>query len=182
MITDEEIKDGKVIIKRNFITHKEATDFWYLTNTCSWKYGNVSNTYSSQKQKRMTLPFELETFIQTELFGRINNLFKEDLGLAKAYVNYSDHATVNLPHCDGENAGPTIMMCLNQEWKKDWGGYTVIFKDMHSCDVAYTSVPEPGKLVIFNGGAWHTGVPIAHFADYPRYMLTLHCTLEKEIK
>ena len=79
MITDEEIKDGKVIIKRNFITHKEATDFWYLTNTCSWQYGNVSNTYSSQKQKRMTLPFELETFIQTELFGRINNLFKEDL-------------------------------------------------------------------------------------------------------
>ena len=144
MITKKELEDGKIITKKNFLTHKEAIDFWYLTNTCQWEYGRVSNTFSAQRQSRMTRPFDLEPFMRTELWLRVMKLFKEKLSLGKAYVNYSDHATVNLPHCDGNESGPSFLICLNQEWKRDWGGYTVMFKDMFSNDVIHTVVPEPG--------------------------------------
>jgi len=182
MITKKEIDSGKIIVHKNFLTHAEAIDFWYLTNTCEWSYGRVSNAYSSQKQSRMTRAFDIDVFVKTDLFIRIDALFKEELQLAKAYINYSDHATVSLPHCDGNEAGPTIMICLNQEWKREWGGYTAVFDHMNSSDVVHTSVPEPGKMTIFKGSLWHTGVPIAHFTDYPRFMLTLHSFLEEKEK
>ena len=178
-ITNKNIKDGELIVKKDFLTHKESTDFWYLTNTCQWSYGRVSNTYSGQKQSRMTRPFDIDTFVKTDLWIRLDNLFENELSLSKSYINYSDHATVSLPHCDGEVSGPTIMICLNQEWKKDWGGYTVLFESMNSNNITHAIVPEPGKAFIFNGGIWHSGVPVAHFADYPRFMLTLHCFLDK---
>ena len=182
MITCEDIKNGEFYTKRNFLTHKESTDFWYLTHTCTWEYGNVSNTYSNHRQRRMTRPFDINEFVKTDLWQRIDALFDKVLSVGKAYINFSDHATVNLPHCDGDNPGPTIMICLNQEWKKDWGGYTVVYKSMHEDDIEFASVPEPGKLIIFNGGKWHSGQPVAHFAEYPRFMLTLHCFLDKENK
>ena len=182
-ITNKNIEDGELITKKDFLTHKEATEFWYLTNTCEWTYGGIwhsgMDTYSGQKESRFFRPFDVNVFVQTDLWARLKNLFQNKLILGKSYINYSDHASVNLPHCDGDAAGPTIMICLNQEWKKVWGGYTVLFESMNSNNVTHTVVPEPGKVAIFNGGVWHSGVPIAHFADYPRFMLTLHCSLDK---
>ena len=75
----------------------------------------------------------------------------------------------------------TILYYTAKEWKKEWGGYTVMFNDMHSNDIMHTAVPEPGKATIFRGSIWHSGTPVSHFSDYPRFMLTIHCFLEKEI-
>ena len=172
------LDQSQILFIVNFLTEKELTDFWYLVNTCTWQYGRVSNTFSSQKQSRMTFSFNSEDFIRTDLWKRIKESFKESVSLSKAYINFADPATVNLPHCDGQDNGPSILICLNQEWRRDWGGYTVFFKDMTSSEITKAVVPEPGKAVIFNGSNWHSGMPVAHFAPYPRFILTTHCFIE----
>tara|TARA_Y100000593_G_C4276374_1_gene320287 strand:+ start:623 stop:1174 length:552 start_codon:yes stop_codon:yes gene_type:complete len=181
MITEKDLLDDKIETIRNFLTPQEAIDFWYLTNECTWNYGRVSNTYSNQKQKRMTHNMDPNFFVQTDLWKRCSDLFEDKISLSHAYINISDHATVNLPHSDGKDHGPSFLICLNQEWKKEWGGHTVMFKDMHSSDIMHAVSPEPGKATIFRGSIWHSGTPVAHFAEYPRFMLTIHCFLEKEI-
>ena len=185
MINEKDFNNNKVTTIRNFLKSQEEVDFWYLANECNWSYGRVSNTFSKIRQKRMTYNFISENFIRTELWKRCCDLFKNfdrKLGLTNAYINYSDHATVNLPHCDGQNGGPSFLININQEWKRDWAGYTVLFKGMHDNEILHTVLPEPSKATIFKGTIWHTGTPVSHFAEYPRFMLTLHCHfLEKEI-
>lgn len=178
MITKKQLLEKEIFEIPNFLTEKEATDFWYHANECTWSYGRVSNTYSGQKQSRMTYSFDPELFVRTDLWKRVEKSFDTQVSLNNAYINIGDHATVNIPHCDGNKSGPTILICINQEWKRDWGGYTVLFKSMNSNEIIKASVPEPGKALIFNGPIWHTGVPIAHFAAYPRFILTMHCFMD----
>lgn len=178
MITKQQLINNKIFGINNFLKPKEATDFWYLVNTCTWQYGRVSNTFSGQKQSRMTYSFDPEKFVRTDLWKRVEKMFDSQVSLSKAYINIADHATVNLPHCDGQDDGPSILICLNQEWRRDWGGYTVFFKGMNSNQVISTVVPEPGKAIIFNGSIWHSGLSVASFADYPRFLLTIHCFIE----
>ncbi len=180
MISEKDLINDKISTINNFLTPKEAIDFWYLTNECTWNYGRVSNTYSKQKQARMTYNFDPDYFLQTDLWKRCSRLFAYDISLSHAYINYSDHATVSLPHSDGKDNGPSILICLNQEWKREWGGYTVMFKNMNSNDIIHAVSPEPGKATIFRGSMWHSGTPVAHYADYPRFMLTIHCFVDKE--
>jgi len=126
----------------------------------------------------MTFYFNPDDFLRTDLWKRITESFDKPISLTEAYINYADHATVNFPHCDGRNDGPTILICINQEWKRDLFGYTVFFKDMNSNDIIRTIVPEPGKAVIFKGSLWHSATPIAHYASYPRFMLAVRCLMK----
>jgi hypothetical protein len=178
MITEKELKDGKVIVKKNFLSQTEAVDMWYFANTCAWRYKEVTNAHFAPGQKRMTSAFDINVFVETDLWHKIEKLFEVKLSLRAAYISYLDHASVSVPHCDGDGSGPSILICLNREWKKDWCGYTTVFEHMNSNDVIHTSVPEPGKATIFSGQLWHSGLPVTHYADYPRLMLTVHTSLE----
>ena len=180
MISEKDLINDKIITIKNFLTPKETIDFWYLINECTWSYGKVSNTFSNQNQRQMTHIIDPSAFVRTELWNRSINLFEDKISLNHVYINISDHATVDLPHVDGKDHGPSILVCLNQEWKREWGGYTVMFKDIHSSDIVHTVCPEPEKATIFRGSMWHSGTPIAHYSEYPRFMLNIHCFLDKE--
>ena len=177
IITKQKLIDREIFELENFLTSDEATKFWYLCNRCTWNYGRVSNTFSGKKQSRMTFSFDNKNMIATDLWRRCVAMFDERLSLSKAYINYADSATVNLPHCDGEDDGPSILICLNSVWDREWFGYTCFFKGMSSQKIIKTVVPEPGKAIVFNGSTWHTGTPVSPYAEYPRFILTLHCFL-----
>jgi len=187
MITEQQLINNDIFEKENFLTADEATDLFYLANTCAWQYGGVSNSFSDQKQSRMTHRIDMNKFNSGiaesqkwsvySVWKRLEGLFDFKVKPCKIYINYADHATVNLPHCDGTDNGPSVLICLNQEWRRDWGGYTVFFKSMSSSKITKAFVPEPGKAIIFNGSNWHSGMPVAHFAPGPRYILTFHCTI-----
>ena len=35
----------------------------------------------------------------------------------------------------------------------------------------FTSIPEPGKAVFFNGTIWHYAAPVTSIAAHPRFMM-----------
>ena len=181
MITKEQLIDKEIIEIPNFLTEKEAGDFYYLANTCTWEYGRVSNTFSGQRQSRMAYYFDPNDFVykyQPDLWNRIKELFGRPVSLDEAYINYGDHATVNLSHCDGRQDGATFLICLNKEWNKDWSGLTVFYESVVSNKIIKAIVPEPGKATIFNPPIWHGVTPIAHWAESPRFMLALRCLIK----
>lgn len=179
MITKKQLADGDIISVSQFLTPKEKTDLWLRCNNCTWKYSDVVNAYSAGKQFRMVHAFDSELFVRTDIWKRLEESFDTQLALFTSYIIYSTPGFLNIPHCDGDQNGPSILICLNQEWRRDWGGYTVFFKDMDSNEVVKTIVPEPGKATIFGGGAvWHSSLAVDNCAPYPRFMLSIHCSIE----
>jgi len=68
-------------------------------------------------------------------------------------------------HIDGEyNGALTAMVYTNLNWKPEWGGETVFYKDGECID---TVVPKPGRVIMFPGNIKHGAKPPSVLADAP---------------
>ncbi len=173
MITKEAIENNKIYVSKDVLSNKELVEFWYLANSCQYEYGQASDSRSSQVQRRMVHRIDPEAFVRTTVWGKLEKLFDDPVGLAEAYINYSEFSTTTSPHCDNTEGDPSILICLNQQWDRNWGGYTTFFEGMNTDKVVKTIVPSPGQLIVFNGSMWHYALPIVSFSPYPRFMLAI---------
>lgn len=173
MILKSDIKENKIFTVNNILSEQELAEFWFTANECGYFYKQRSNPFSNKNQKRLAHHYSIEVFVQTAVWGKIEKLFKESVGLVDAYINYSELASRTLTHSDGVVNEPSVLICLNEHWERDWGGYTVFFKGMSTDVVVKTIVPRPGQIVIFNGFNWHLALPPTIYAEVPRFMLAL---------
>ena len=180
MFSKKKIIDNVIEVVKDFPSLKEQSDFWYHANNSEYCYGQKSDSLMPNRQGRMAHHFDPEQFIQTSFWKRVEKQFKEPLGLSEAYINMADSATLNYPHCDNRENHMSILLCLNQDWHRNWGGYTSFFEGMHGNEVISTVVPEPGKAVFFNGSIYHTAMPPNITATYPRFMLALKTFWQEE--
>lgn len=172
MISKEAIKEGEIIDIKNFLTPEQATMLWNRANDDNYSFGHNSDSKSSQRQGRWVQRFH-DDFTQSDLWVDLAKAIDSPITFREAYINYADYSTPTLPHCDNIPNGGTVLICINQEWRRQWAGFTVFFKDMSSPEIIKTVCPEPGKAVIFNGGIWHYALPPRDFSDYPRFMLAI---------
>ena len=176
MILRPDIENGRVYEKHNFPSLKEQSDFWYYANDCNYQYGQNSDSLMSKRQGRMVHHIDPDAFVQTSFWKRIEKEVQWPLGLIEAYVNYADFSTLTFPHCDNRENDMSILLCLNQDWHRNWGGFTVFFDGVNSNKVIKTVTPEPGKAVFFNGSTYHMALPPTVNAEYPRFMVALQTT------
>ena len=173
MIRRCDIDNNKIIVIKDFPSNEERIDFWYHVNNCDYTYSQKSDVYIGQKQTRLAHHFDPLQFEKTTFFKRIANNIDNPIRLMQAYINYAENSTLNFPHCDDKSDCLSILLCLNQDWHRNWGGYTSFFKDISSNDIIETVVPEPGKAIFFNGRLFHTATPPNITSQVPRFMLAI---------
>lgn len=179
-ISKKDIQENKIFLSQTLLSDKELADLWYEANNASYQCGRNSDSLSNKKQggERWTChhdtdPKNKKSFCYSPLWGKLSKLFNDPVGLDEAYINRSNFSTETLSHCDNREGNPSILICLNQHWDRDWGGYTVFFDSMRGDSVMKTICPSPGQVVIFNGSIYHFALPPIITANYPRYMLVL---------
>ena len=164
--------EHKVIEVPNFLTKYEATKLWYVANEAPYYEGRVSNTFSRKvDQSRMTANLDAATYSTGELWRQIQDYVGESLTLHDIYINRSSTDEINLAHCDNNIHSLSILICLNQEWHRDWAGYTVFFDGMNSNEILKTVIPEPGKAIFFDSRIWHLALPVSKIAPVRRMMV-----------
>ena len=173
MIERENILKDSIYVLKNFPSRKEQSDFWYSANESDYAYGQNSDSHMSKRQGRFTHHFNPDEFVKTSFWQRIEKSVDYPLGLLEAYINYGDSSTLTFPHCDNREDQMSMLMCLNQDWHRSWGGYTVFFEGVDSNEIIKTVVPEPGKAIFFNGSMYHLALPSNINAEYPRFMLAI---------
>lgn len=172
MINKKEVEGGKIITVKDFTTPEQATMLWNRANDDSYSFGHNSDSRSGKRQARWVQRFG-QDFAQSDLWVNLAKQIDSPVVFIEAYINYAEFSTVTLPHCDNIQNGATILICLNQEWNRDWGGYTVFFERMSGSDISKAVCPEPGQAVIFNGSIWHCALPPNILAPCPRFMLAI---------
>ena len=183
MIERENILKDSIYVLKNFPSRKEQSDFWYAANESNYAYGQNSDSHIGKRQGRFTHHFNPDEFVKTSFWQRIEKSVDYPIGLSEAYINYGDSSTLTFPHCDNREDQMSMLMCLNQDWHRSWGGYTVFFEGVDSNEIIKTVVPEPGKAIFFNGSMYHLALPSNINAEYPRFMLAIKTGwIENEIE
>lgn len=128
----------------------------YLTHFDGWQFifddteDQLATTFSLGRviDKPNFGPFE--KFLVRILNSRISNDIPD---FHRAVYNAFRCGDSPALHIDGEFDGAiTLMVYTNFQWKPDWGGETVFYKDGECIDIV---VPKPGRVVIFPGNELH---------------------------
>jgi len=172
-ITKKEIQENKIFILNNVLSDIDKMVLWRMANDSPFKHGHKSDALTDEPQRRFTSHLNTEVMTSGEMVKKLIGLFKDPVKLNKVYINSADCATKTLAHCDNYDNAPSILIPMNQQWDRNWGGYTVFFKGMNSCEVAEAICPSPGQVIIFNGSMWHLALPPSMCAPCPRFMLAL---------
>jgi len=173
MITKEAIINNEIFVQNDLLSDQELTEFWFHVNSCGYGYTQRSTPYSNKNQKRLSHHYPIDIFVETTVWKKLERLFNAPVGLIDSYINFSEVSARNLTHSDAGLNEPSILICLNEHWERDWGGYTCFFKSMNSSEIVKAICPEPGQIIIFNGFNWHIGLPPTMHAEVPRFMLAL---------
>jgi hypothetical protein len=173
MIKKSAIENGEMFVIDNFPTESDKVEFWYAAQNSKYEYGQRSDSYDGRSQRRLSSHFNPDDFVRTNFWKQLEGIVEHPLGLVEAYVNISESHTLTFPHCDNKLNEMSVLLYLNNEWHRSWGGYTVFFDGMTGNKIKKTVVPEPGKVVIFNGSIFHMALPPTHVAPFPRFVLAL---------
>lgn len=177
-VTKKEIEENKIFILKDVLSDIDKMSLWRMANEAPYRYGHKSELLTDEPQRRDTSHINID---KTSLNGRsfllwtkkITDVFEEPLELNKTYINKADCATKTRAHCDNSDNGPSVLIPMNREWDRNWGGYTVFFKGMDSSEIVKTISPSPGQIIIFNGSMWHLALPPSMCAPGPRFMMAL---------
>lgn len=173
MFSKNDIENSEMYVVDNFISNEDAVGFWYTAQSSKYEYGQRSDSYDGRSQKRLSCHFDPEVFVRTNFWKKIEALVDHPIGLSDAYINIAESHTLTFPHCDNKDSHLSVLLYINPEWHRSWGGYTVFFNSMSGNKVKKTVVPEPGKAVFFNGADFHMALPPTHVAPFPRFTIAL---------
>lgn len=146
----------------NFLTEIEGNKLWSYANSAQYVRNWKSDAYSHKENGRFVHHFSPDYF-KTE-FGDLWLRIIEEVGyplhLNEAYLNGSNGLTKTLPHYDSYyEDSPSIIIYVNPEWHKEWGGYTIFFKGIAESEVLHTEIPEYRKMIIFDPSVPHMALP-----------------------
>lgn len=113
--------------------------------------------------------FKVWELIQGKLTGRAK--------LLRYYVNGYTFGTEGHPHRDcaaDDFLEYTVITYLNEEWKPEWGGETVVFNEM--CDnVDFACLPKLGRVMLFPSYRLHAGRSVSRL--FPGLRMVLVCKI-----
>ena len=104
-------------------------------------------------------PDEWDTDPALGLMSDVARTFLREQGVAfgdiyRIYANYNLHGDFQFAHEDGE--GWTALVFVNSRWDEDWGGELILYPD-GDASYAYSILPSPGRMVVFDAMIRHRG-------------------------
>ena len=112
--------------------------------------------------------------------------------LLRAYVNGYTFGTDAYYHVDdiwikqkhGDVLSETIIVYLNDEWNKDWGGETSIVNEQD--DIEYSVLPKRNRVLVFDSNKFHSARPLSRICPELRSVLVFktidYSCLSEEVK
>lgn len=91
----------------------------------------------------------------------------------RAYTNCNSFGDMLFSHVDcAPGVGDlTALWYLCDRWDVEWGGETIFF-DAHQ-EIAFSVLPRPGRLVVFDGAILHCGRPPSRICYGARYTFAI---------
>jgi SM-20-related protein len=97
--------------------------------------------------------------------------------LIRVYANQYTYGTGGYPHKDSSiDTDLTFILYLNKDWKKEYAGATVFFKDDEAIDIV---MPKYNRLIIFNGAVEHAGLEVSRLCPQARTVLVFKSKLNQ---
>lgn len=80
----------------------------------------------------------------------------DDFEIFNSYVNLGIRGDQHEAHSDyyWKDGGKTLLLYVNKEWNRNWGGETVFFDD-NAEEIEYVTPFVPGRIVIFDSDIPH---------------------------
>ena len=105
--------------------------------------------------------------------------YAPDAALVRCYANGHTYGVEGYPHTDSIRAGDqTILVYLNPEWKRDWGGETVFYDNDQ---IIHAELPKYNKAIKFNGRVAHVAKGVTRVCPTLRMTLMFKITLPEAI-
>jgi hypothetical protein len=97
--------------------------------------------------------------------------------LLRAYINGYTFGTDAYYHVDdiwikqqhGDVLSETIIVYLNDEWNKDWGGETSIINEHE--EIEYSVLPKRNRVLVFDSNKFHSARPLSRICPELRSVL-----------
>lgn len=99
--------------------------------------------------------------------------FNGRASLLRMYVNGYTFGTEGAAHTDSDDASDVTVVCyLNEQWKPEWAGETVVFTEDHS-DIERAVLPKLGRVLVFPGNRLHAGRGVSRLCTQLRLVLVM---------
>jgi len=102
-------------------------------------------------------------------------LQKEHLGeqdLLRCYTNAHTFGVEGYPHTDSRrDSDETIVVYLNPEWRREWGGETMVYDSFNPSKIVHAELPQFNRALRFFGDQTHTARSVSRIC--PTLRMTL---------
>ena len=151
-----------VSVHKDFLTEQEGFKLWTHANNAQYERNWMADIFTHRNNGRFVHHINPDIFLEhyANFWVRLEKEMGFKLDLLDAYINFSNAHTVTLTHYDSfEDDFFTVLIFVNQEWNKDWAGYTAFFKEMDKNEFILVEVPEYRKMIIFKSSIPHYALP-----------------------
>jgi hypothetical protein len=173
----------------NCFSEQLAEQLALLISNSDWKYGwksNHSMGYSHWNKDftkfGATNGIDVSNRLQhTELqqaWDYLKTNYFPDATLLRCYANAHTFGVEGYPHTDSiRPSDQTIVVYLNKEWRREWGGETIIY---NNDNIEHAEMPKFNKGLIFPGNQWHVAKAPSRICPALRMTLMFKISLEKD--
>ena len=111
-------------------------------------------------------------FFAEEKSSIIKKYVSDDFEIFNSYVNLGIRGDQHETHADyyWKDGGKTLLLYVNKEWNRNWGGETVFFDDAGE-EIEYITPYIPGRIIIFDSDIPHLAKEQSSLG--PSYRFTL---------
>lgn len=100
----------------------------------------------------------------------LTRLVPDDARVLRFYLNAHTYGTDGWPHTDADRPGEvTVVTYLNDGWKPEWSGETVVFNDRG--DISAAVLPRANRLLVFPSNRVHAPRPLSKAFEGLRVVL-----------
>jgi len=150
--------------------HVLSTGFRYgHRSTQSMGYAHWSRDYGGGTVENGLDISESLSPLMTQAWSHLQKNVGAGMTLLRCYANAHTFGTEGYPHTDSERNGDlTVVIYLNQNWRREWGGETVIY---NGDEIVHAELPKFNSGLCFAGNAFHVAKPVSRIC--PELRVTL---------
>jgi len=141
-------------------------------------YAHWNNTFAGvDAENGLDLSNKLDGAI-AKAWEHIRSTYCPGASLVRCYMNAHTYGVEGYPHTDTIRNGHTVLVYLNDVWKREWGGETMFYdKDT----VLYAELPKRNKGLIFDGKICHVAKGVTRLCPSLRVTLMFKITKQDDI-
>lgn len=105
--------------------------------------------------------------------AQLRKLTQRNFNAYRAYTNLALSTDALFAHTDclPDQRDFTALWYLCTAWNENWAGETVFYNQDN--EIALSTLPKPGRLVLFDGRIRHAGRPPSRIAEQARYTFAI---------